>query len=153
LESWPAADSNDVLPSEEIKWPGSRIASQTVPAEGKLADVKLTGAEAEPTLTQIVRRVPASLAGIWVVAEATVSPCRATAHSLDLSHGRIGCCVTDQKQEVPTDNLLVATVIIKTGSQSERIPCVVDRENHDIRLFAADKWVTSADWVKSAPMP
>lgn len=59
----------------------------------------------------------------------------------------------EERKTMQTDNLLVATVVIKTGPQMQRIPCVIDRQGNDVRLFASDQWVTAKEWLMMAPMP
>lgn len=52
-----------------------------------------------------------------------------------------------------SEGMAVATIVIKTGSQSETIPCVVDRVTRHVRVFAGGKWLTEAEWLSRAPLP
>jgi len=54
---------------------------------------------------------------------------------------------------LPSDSMAVAAVVIKTGLQSETMPCVVDRFTRQVRVFAGGRWLTEAQWLSQAPLP
>ncbi len=52
-----------------------------------------------------------------------------------------------------SEGCLFATIDIQIGSQSQRIPCVVDRSTKRVQLFALGQWLTADEWLKQAPQP
>ena len=50
-------------------------------------------------------------------------------------------------------SFLLATIAVRTGAQSQPIPCVVDRATKQVRLFSAGQWLSEAEWLKQAPSP
>jgi hypothetical protein len=53
----------------------------------------------------------------------------------------------------PTDSFVVATISINKGTQLESVPCVVNRLNGQMQLFAQGRWLDQDEWLKLAPMP
>jgi hypothetical protein len=51
------------------------------------------------------------------------------------------------------DSFLLATITIRTGKQSQAVPCVVDRISKQVRLFADGQWLSEDEWLKTAPLP
>lgn len=51
------------------------------------------------------------------------------------------------------DGMAVAAIVVKTGRQSETMPCVVDRFTRQVRVFAGGQWLTEAQWLSQAPLP
>lgn len=54
---------------------------------------------------------------------------------------------------IETDNQLLATIRISKGLETTSAPCVIDRTSKQVRIFANDQWLSTEDWVKTAPQP
>jgi hypothetical protein len=52
-----------------------------------------------------------------------------------------------------TEGLVVATIAISKGGETETVPCVVDRTTNQVRLFAGEQWLTEDQWLSQAPRP
>jgi hypothetical protein len=51
-------------------------------------------------------------------------------------------------------NLLLATIhVTLIGVSTTSTPCIIDRETKAVRLFAGGRWLTTEDWLKTAPHP
>lgn len=50
-------------------------------------------------------------------------------------------------------NVALATITIRKGRTSDEVPCIVDRTTQRVHLFAAGKWLSSEEWLKTAPTP
>jgi hypothetical protein len=48
---------------------------------------------------------------------------------------------------------LLVSIVVKKGRRSESIPCVVDRQSKQARLFADGQWLSQEEWLKTAPLP
>ena len=52
-----------------------------------------------------------------------------------------------------TDSFLLATIAIRKGSESQAIPCVVDRLTKRTQLCVEGQWLTEDAWLQTAPLP
>jgi hypothetical protein len=51
------------------------------------------------------------------------------------------------------DAFLLATIVVRTGKQSQSVPCVVDRTSKQVCLFSDGQWLREDEWLKKAPRP
>jgi hypothetical protein len=56
-------------------------------------------------------------------------------------------------EDVQAEGMAVATLVIKTGTRVETVPCVVDRFTRRVRIFAGGQWLTETQWLAQAPLP
>lgn len=56
-------------------------------------------------------------------------------------------------ETLESDSFVLATIDIRTGERLERVPCVVDRATRQVQLFAGGQWVSSDQWLETAPVP
>lgn len=52
-----------------------------------------------------------------------------------------------------SDQLLLATITVRTGAKSQPIPCVVDRVTQRASLFHDGRWVSEKEWLTNTPLP
>lgn len=52
-----------------------------------------------------------------------------------------------------TEDYVLASIVIRKGLTMQAFPCVLQRSTQQVRLFADDRWLTDAEWLKSAPLP
>lgn len=50
-------------------------------------------------------------------------------------------------------SFLLAAIIVRTGKQSQTVPCVVDRTSKHVCLCFDGQWLSEEEWLKKAPLP
>lgn len=51
------------------------------------------------------------------------------------------------------DSLVLATIEIKTGEETQAIPCVIDRHTQKAWFYNGNRWLNEAAWLAQAPLP
>lgn len=51
------------------------------------------------------------------------------------------------------EGFVTAAIVVQKGEQAETYPCVVARDTQAVWVFADGKWMPSATWLTTAPLP
>ena len=57
----------------------------------------------------------------------------------------------DERQ--PSDEVLLATIVVTKSKQAQPFPCVMDRTTERVCVCADGQWITAEAWLKGAPTP
>jgi hypothetical protein len=58
----------------------------------------------------------------------------------------------DDEQQ-PSDDVLLATIVVTAGNNQRSFPCVMDRRTQHAHFCADGQWISEVAWLQQAPTP